>query len=117
LVRYFEDQKFIAKGSLCGKQKNLFWHVDYLLDHLDAEIKSVYIIYGHRQIETTLASWLEIQPQTCVIDKGLGASDDPGRTHLLFVDANEGWWQDLSHTIINLINIAGEKRNSHVERE
>lgn len=63
--------------------KRASWHVDYLLDEPAAEIAGVWAIRSAAPLETHLAAWLAAQPGVAPLAPGLGASDDPGRTHLL----------------------------------
>ncbi|MBN2503082.1 MAG: DUF123 domain-containing protein [Anaerolineales bacterium] len=82
-------------GRLLPRQaKKTFWHIDYLLDCLEAEIVNIYLIPTSDAIESALAGFLEAQPETEVIAKGLGASDAAGYTHLLRVNAAEDWWME-----------------------
>jgi Uri superfamily endonuclease len=80
-------------GRLLPRQaKKTFWHIDYLLDCLEAEIVGVYLIPTSEALESALAGFLEAQPETEIVAKGLGASDATGHTHLLRVNAAEDWW-------------------------
>ena len=65
--------------------KRLRWHIDYLLDVEDAELIGVWAWRTAKPLESTLAGWLAAQPGVVPLAAGLGASDDPGRTHLLRV--------------------------------
>ena len=65
--------------------KRLRWHVDYLLDEPAAEIRGVWAIRAAVPLEAALARWLASQPGVVPLAPGLGASDDPGQTHLLRV--------------------------------
>jgi len=73
------------------RQKRLRWHVDYLVDRREVEITDVIAIRSAVQLESGIAEFLMMNGE--IIKKGLGASDDPGRTHLLKVSADMGWWQ------------------------
>lgn len=63
--------------------KRLHWHIDYLLDEPDAELIGVWAWRTAEPLEHALADWLAAQPGVVPLAAGLGASDDPGRTHLL----------------------------------
>jgi Uri superfamily endonuclease len=65
--------------------RRLRWHIDYLLDERDAELIGVWGWRTAEPLESTLAGWLAAQPGVVPLAAGLGASDDPGRTHLLRV--------------------------------
>jgi Uri superfamily endonuclease len=75
--------------------KKTHWHVDYLLDELSAEIVNVFAIRSDRKLEAALGKFLENHPHTVVFEKGLGANDVSGNTHILRVGADETWWHDL----------------------
>lgn len=70
--------------------KRLRWHVDYLLDEPAAEIRGVWAIRAAVPLEAALARWLASQPGVVPLAPGLGASDDPGQTHLLRVISSAG---------------------------
>ena len=65
--------------------KRLHWHVDYLLDEMAVELTGVWAWRTAAPLEGALAAWLAAQPGIAPLAAGLGASDDPGRTHLLQV--------------------------------
>lgn len=71
------------------------WNVDYLLDNPSVELVAVYIIRSPQRIEAEVGKWLEDDPMTVVFEPGLGANDIPGNTHLMRVEADEAWWQQL----------------------
>ncbi len=83
--------------------KTLAWNVDYLLDELAVTLEQVYVLQTTIRLETRIANLLATDPCTSIIAKGLGANDAPGHTHLLRVDANESWWQNLSTRLMALI--------------
>jgi Uri superfamily endonuclease len=79
-------------GGVIPQNKNLHWHVDYLLDLPEAEIGNVIVLRGSNFSESRLVKIVEDQPETFAFAPGLGASDDPGSTHLLAVQEGEVWW-------------------------
>ena len=64
-------------------------NIDFLLDLDAAEIVGLYIIRSPERLQGSLAKWLEQNPHTQVIERGLGANDVPGNTHLLRIQAGE----------------------------
>jgi Uri superfamily endonuclease len=100
LLEHFAAHGLEAGRLLPKKVKKLFWHVDYLLDEKAAEITGVYLIPTQAPIESALAGWLEARPETAITAKGMGASDDSGRTHLLRVDAGADWWANLAELLV-----------------
>ena len=75
--------------------KTLHWNVDFLLDLPSAELVGVVAIRSRERLEDRLAKQLEEDPHTGIIERGLGANDVPGNTHVLYVRATEAWWASL----------------------
>ncbi len=75
-------------------RKTLFWHIDYLLEETAVDLIHIIILRTNRSIENRLARLLADDPQTTPLVNGLGASDDPGQTHLLRVPGSLTWWQN-----------------------
>ena len=91
--------------------KKLFWNIDFLLDLQSAEIVNVIAIRSPERLEHTIAGLLEHDTDTRIIEKGLGANDAPGNTHLLRVKTDEMWWtsfagniQENFSSLTNIIN-------------
>ena len=94
----------LGNGNLLPRQsKTLFWNIDFFLDLDAAAIVGLYIIRSPERLEDSLAKWLEQDPHTQVIERGLGANDVPGNTHLLHVCADESWWRSLPAELANMI--------------
>ncbi len=72
--------------------KKLRWHVDFLLDEPATELTAVYFIRSPQRLEALLAHWLMTLSTVVPLVPGLGATDDPGGTHLLRVTAVSSWW-------------------------
>ena len=86
----------LGDGNLLPKQgKTLFWNIDFLLDLDTAEIAGFSAIRSAERLEGRLAKKLEQDSHTQVIERGLGANDVPGNTHVLRVCAEESWWESL----------------------
>ena len=94
----------LGNGNLLPKRsKTLFWNIDFLLEFGAAEIVGVYAIRTSERLESRIAKQLERDSHTEVIERGLGANDVPGNTHVLCVRADEPWWASLP---IQLANVA-----------
>ncbi len=76
-------------------RKRLRWHVDYLLEDPAAVLDAACLICDPAPLEAPLARWLLADSQVTAPVKGVGASDDPGGTHLLRVVAPPAWWVAL----------------------
>ncbi len=93
----------LGNGNLLPKSgKTLFWNIDFLLDLGSAEIVSLYVIRSPNRLEGKLAKQLERDSHTQVIERGLGANDVLGNTHLLHVRAEEPWWESLAAQLANV---------------
>ena len=93
----------LGDGNLLPKQgKTLFWNIDFLLDLDTAEIAGFSAIRSAERLEGRLAKTLEQDSHTQVIERGLGANDVPGNTHVLRVCAEESWWESLPAMLANM---------------
>jgi Uri superfamily endonuclease len=92
----------LGSGKVLPKTgKKLHWHVDYLLDCLSVELTHILVIRTETRLERRLGQFLEGDPATFIIQKGLGASDVRGNTHLLGVVGGEAWWEKTTSNIMN----------------
>lgn len=85
-------------------QKRLFWHVDYLLDQASVNLAHVFVLRTQAPLERRLAQLLLEDPHTFLPAPGLGATDDPGASHLFGVVADAGWWATLAERLRRLLN-------------
>ena len=86
----------LGSGNLLpGHGKTSHWNVDFLLDLQSAELINIFAIRSPERLENKIAKRLEQNPYTSIIERGLGANDAPGATHLLHVQADETWWTSL----------------------
>lgn len=76
--------------------KKLRWHVDFLLDESAAELTAVYLIRSPQRLEEAVSRWLMTFAEVEPLVPGLGATDDPGGTHLLRVTAVSNWWPSFA---------------------
>ena len=90
------------ENLLPRRGKTLHWNVDFLLDLPSAELVGISAIRSRKRLEDRLAKKLEEDPHTGVIERGLGANDVPGNTHLLYVSAAEAWWASLPDLLANM---------------
>ena len=67
----------------------------------------IFALRSPRRLETALGQMLEADPHTAVFEKGLGANDVPGNTHILRVAAPESRWEDLPGLMQQLAADAG----------
>ena len=81
------------------RKKTLRWNVDHLLDLPFAHLASVYVVRSALSLESAIADMLEGDSTTVVFEKGLGARDRPGHTHLLRANARNTWWTGLTERL------------------
>jgi Uri superfamily endonuclease len=83
--------------------KRCFWNIDFLLDHLAVDLTQVYIVRTRRCLEPIVAQLLLSDEHTHIVEKGIGAHDHPGATHLLSVQAPAAWWAALTTRLAHLL--------------
>ena len=101
-------EKMINRFSECGlgprdllpkHEKTLHWNIDFLLDLQSAELVNIFAIRSTERLENRIAKRLEQDPHTEIIERGLGANDAPGNTHLLRVREDRMWWVSLADKV------------------
>ncbi|MBX3012477.1 MAG: GIY-YIG nuclease family protein [Caldilineaceae bacterium] len=88
--------------SILPRPKRCFWHIDYLVEQLAAEITQIIALRTPHRLESKLARQLATLPRLSPVAPGLGASDDPQATHLWRVDADASWWHTLPAQLIGM---------------
>jgi Uri superfamily endonuclease len=99
MVTRFREMGLGGQNLAPPPEKKKRWNADFLLDLMAAEIVGVQIIRSPVRWETRLARLLEEDPETRVVEKGLGAGDDTGGTHLLRVEGGAEWWRGMERKI------------------
>ena len=103
MVECFGKVGLGAGNLLSGRAKKKRWNVDFLLDLEEAGVVGVIVARSPARLEGRLAHMLEEDPQTGVVEKGLGAGDAVGETHLLRVEGGEAWWARLAERVAGLV--------------
>ena len=102
MLRRFAECGLGDANLLPRRGKTLHWNVDFLLDLPSADLTGICAIRSRVRLEDRLAKQLEEDPHTGVIERGLGANDVPGNTHLLHVRATEAWWASLPNLFASM---------------
>jgi Uri superfamily endonuclease len=105
MVTLFQENNFMETGTSKPSEKKLRWHVDYLLDHHEAEIDHIVIIRSPLRVEQTLSELLEPLPETSLIAPRLGAQDSRNSTHLLRFINREKIFEQLRQNIPDMTTI------------
>lgn len=88
------------------------WNVDYLLENPLSRLAAAFLLrhpppekpVGRRHtIEAKVGRFIQNDPAADIFEEGLGAGDIKGNTHLLRIDADEKWWQDLPRRLERLL--------------
>ena len=107
----------LGHGDLCPKNgKHPRWNVDHLLDLPCADLTGAFLIRTPERIEAALGKFLENDPATIVFERGLGANDIKGNTHLLRVNAGDAWWNGLLVALQDEFAKTSSARNSQRHR-
>ena len=95
MLRRFNEIGLGNENLTPTAQKSVHWNIDHLLDLPPAELTGVCIIRTRERMEARLGQFLERDPRTFVFEKGLGANDVPGNTHILRLAGGDAWWTSL----------------------
>ena len=95
MLKVFEDVELGTVQLKPPDRKKLFWNVDYLLEEDVVDLSHVVILRTRSKFEDELAQFLEAEPKSCALAKGLGAHDSHGRTHILIFRETADWWRQL----------------------
>lgn len=101
----FQALQAAALHPKLPRQKRCHWHIDYVLDAPTVQLTAIYGVRSAIACEGRLARWLMAEPSTTVIVPGVGASDDPGATHLLQSAASADWWAALPTVLARRVGV------------
>lgn len=97
-------------------RKTLHWHIDFLLDLQSAEIVSLIAIRSPERLENRIAKRLARDPQTQIIEPGLGANDAPGDTHLLRLQTSNTWCALFADNTMIVLEENALNQTNNIER-
>ena len=103
IVTLFSKDDASQKCSIKAAQKKLHWHIDYLLEHAEAEISHIVIIRNPERIEHNLSEFLASVQETTQLAPRLGAQDTRNSTHILSITDRQGILEQLGQYIPLLI--------------
>ena len=92
MLDFFSNLKLATGEFIPSTPKTLYWNIDHLLNRNEVEIKGLTCLRTDEPLEAKIGKQLELRPDTNIIEKGLGANDIKGNTHLLrFADSHKNW--------------------------
>ena len=103
MINRFIEYGLGPRDLLPKHGKTLHWNIDFLLDLQSAELVNILAIRSTERLENRLAKRLERDPHTEIIERGLGANDAPGATHLLRIRENRMWWTSLTDKVKSVL--------------
>jgi Uri superfamily endonuclease len=103
IVKLFSNNDASRNCTIEPTEKKLHWHIDYLLEHAEAEISHIVIIRNPEKIEHNLSEFLSSVQETTQLAPRLGAQDTRNSTHILSVIDRQGILEQLGQYIPILI--------------
>ena len=79
--------------------KTIYWNIDHLLNLEFAEIIGIIFIRDPKPFENRWSKYLEKLPETSIFEKGLGANDSQGHTHIQYSKISDRHWAKLSFAL------------------
>jgi Uri superfamily endonuclease len=104
LITTLQSLNLLSEKYTPPTSKKLFWNIDHFLDYPAVSLQQIFMIRFAIPLETTLAEMLENDPHTIIFEKGLGANDSRGHTHLLRIESDERWWGNLPQRLSDLLS-------------
>ncbi|NMW22507.1 MAG: DUF123 domain-containing protein [Chlorobiaceae bacterium] len=89
IIKLFSSDDGIGNCATEPTDKKLHWHIDYLLDHAEAEIEHIVIIRSPAAMEHQLSELLASLNETSQLAPRLGAQDTRNSTHILRITDRE----------------------------
>jgi Uri superfamily endonuclease len=99
LVQHLHNIALLPTPAAALTLKRLHWNVDYLLDLPTATLTAIYLLHSTANIEKSLAEFFSRASEATFFERGLGANDAPGHTHLLYISADSEWWRSLNYRL------------------
>ena len=103
LLAHFAKAGLSADRLTPSSSKRLFWNIDYLLNHAEAELQDILYFRSENRLEFAIAQRLESRGNTHAPAPGLGAHDHRGHTHFLAISGGSRAWTDCSQDLVAFI--------------
>ena len=93
----------IEKSTCMKKTKTLHWHVDYLVDSLQAEIMKIAFMRSEKPLEHAWSTFINRSVMISIISPKLGASDYGKGSHLVRLKNGTRGWEEILRSISRLL--------------
>ena len=105
LIDFFNTQQMSLTEIKAPIKKTLHWNIDYFLESQNTEITELIILRSTKPMESRWSKMLEQEKETEIIEKGLGANDSLGETHLLKLNSSVKWWKGLPSKLSQISDV------------
>ncbi len=83
IIKLFSKNDAVKSCAFIASEKKLHWHIDYFLEHSEAEITHVLIMRHPEKLEHHLSEFLASIRETSLVALRLGAQDTRNSSHIL----------------------------------
>ncbi len=83
IIKLFSKNDAVKSCAFIASEKKLHWHIDYFLEHSEAEITHVLIMRHPEKLEHHLSEFLASIRETSLVAPRLGAQDTRNSSHIL----------------------------------
>ncbi len=104
IIKLFSNNDAARNGDVNATKKKLHWHIDYLLEHREAEITHIVILRHPEKLEHHLSEFLASLQETSLLAPRLGAQDTRNSSHILRITDQERILEHLKQYIPVLIS-------------
>ena len=109
IIKLYSKNDAARKCAVIASEKKLHWHIDYLLEHKEAEITHIVILQHPEKMEPHLSEFLASIRETSLVAPRLGAQDTRNSSHILRITDPQVILEQLGQ-FIPLLNASLEKQ-------
>ena len=99
IIKLFSNNDAARNCAFSATKKKLHWHIDYLLEHREAEITHIVILRHPEKMEHHLSAFLESLLETSLVAPRLGAQDTRNSSHILRITDQQKILEQLGQYI------------------
>ena len=99
IIKLFSNNDAARNCAFSATKKKLHWHIDYLLEHREAEITHIVILRHPEKMEHHLSEFLASLQETSLVAPRLGAQDTRNSSHILRITDQQRILEQLEQYI------------------